>query len=135
MGACPGSVSRLRAVHTVANPNDKSWEGLRVLGFRPRSEADQQAWRKAGSPTQWNITTDSVAGSQRLTMEPGKGELHPINAATSYLPDLGGFDLAQVQQLPTDRQNYARCSLRGSPLTPTGSRRTQLSPTCDCSER
>src|SRR5215216_1664727 len=83
-------------------PNGTSWIGRRELGFRPRSAADQQAWRQAGSPKQWDILTDSVAGLRRLTMEPGQAELIPDNAATTYLLDLGGFNLAQVQQLPTD---------------------------------
>jgi hypothetical protein len=80
---------------------DKSWEGYRQLGYRPRSAADERAWRADGSPTQWVLNADTTSGT-RLSMAPGKAKLTPRDAADSYLRELGGFNLAQVQQLPTD---------------------------------
>ncbi len=84
------------------NPKEVSWTGSRDLGYRPYTEADQQAWQRAGSPKQWDVPADSATGSRRLTMAEGKADLHPADAPATYLPDLGGFDLAQIQQLPPD---------------------------------
>lgn len=85
------------------NPQEVSWIGSRDLGYRPYTEADQQAWQRAGSPKQWDVSADdSATGSRRLTMTAGKAHLHPADAPATYLQDLGGFDLAQIQQLPPD---------------------------------
>ncbi|WP_144120865.1 CU044_5270 family protein [Catellatospora sichuanensis] len=81
------------------DPADPSWTGRRNLGSRPRSEADQQAWRKAGSPTRWDLPGDN--GSVHRSTAPDKGALWPLNPA-HVLVDLGGFDRAQVEALPTD---------------------------------
>jgi hypothetical protein len=83
-------------------PGEASWVGYRDLGFRPRGESDRQAWRKAGSPKYWDVEADTTEGSRRLTTAPGRADLRRDDAAANYLQDLGGFDFAEVQQLPTD---------------------------------
>jgi hypothetical protein len=79
-------------------PADRSWNGYRQLGYRPRADADERAWQAAGSPRQWVVPTDS----ERLVDAPGQPRLQPIDASTDYLRDEGGFNLTEVQQLPTD---------------------------------
>ncbi len=83
------------------DPHDRSWFGSRMLGFRPRDAADQQAWRNAGSPDHWDVPADTTSGTVHWTIAPGKAQLAPVDAAP-YLPGLGGLSGAQVQQLPTD---------------------------------
>ncbi|GIH13018.1 CU044_5270 family protein [Rugosimonospora africana] len=101
-------VDRSATANWIArDPEDTSWTGTRDLGWRPDTEADQRAWSEAGSPKQWDLSVDgsvdgSPAGTRRLTMTAGKGQLSPVDSRTTYLQDLGGFDLTQIQQLPTN---------------------------------
>jgi hypothetical protein len=81
------------------DPGDASWFGSRDLGYRPRGDADRQAWRKAGSPAQWDV--GSGTQSIRHSTAPGRGELTRLDAAT-FLEDLGGFNRSQLEGLPTD---------------------------------
>ncbi|MEU8076648.1 CU044_5270 family protein [Catellatospora citrea] len=81
------------------DPGEPSWTGSRRLGSRPRGEADEKAWRRAGSPTRWNLPGDG--GSVHRSTAPDKGRLDRLNQVP-YLIDLGGFDRAEVQALPTD---------------------------------
>lgn len=82
-------------------PTEQSWLGFRELGHQPRTEADQQAWRNAGSPDHWDIAVDTATGTRRLTRQPGEPRLD-AHQPTPFLEDLGGFDLAALQALPTD---------------------------------
>jgi hypothetical protein len=91
---------RLDELWMARSSRDKSWEGRRELGFAPRTRADERAWRKAGSPTEWTVDSDPDPTSWRTA--PGKGTLHPVDASDGYLLGLGGLTFAQVQQLPTD---------------------------------
>jgi hypothetical protein len=84
------------------DPRDKSYQGYRELGWHPRTDADRAKWRAAGSPTRWDISADNASGHRSLSTQPGTPRLSAVDPAQSYLRDLGGFDLAQVQQLPTD---------------------------------
>jgi len=83
------------------DPAEASWAGRRELGSRPRTDADREAWRRAGSPAQWVLPGDTAAGSTRRSTTAGRAELLPLDPS-SYLLDLGGFDRAQVAALPTD---------------------------------
>jgi hypothetical protein len=84
-------------------PGQASWTGERTLGVRPRSEADQKAWKAAGSPTEWTLDSDGGRDIV-LSTEPGRGELRKDTEPPRYLEDIGQFSLAQVRQLPADRQ-------------------------------
>jgi hypothetical protein len=77
------------------DPAQPGWVGYRDLGYRPRSEADREAWRRAGSPAQWN-----VAGASR-SAAPGKSDLLRVDTSDALYGG-GGFDRAQVEGLPTD---------------------------------
>jgi hypothetical protein len=68
------------------------------VGYQPRAAADEQAWRAAGSPNQWTVPGSGTP----LVNAPGKPRLTPVDAGVRYLPDLGGFDLAQLRLLPAD---------------------------------
>lgn len=83
----------------------RTWRGFRELGVRPKSAADERAWRRDGSPTTWTRTANGMTAS--LSTKPDEGRL---------LLDLGargapliGFDLVdrmlsyeQARALPTD---------------------------------
>ena len=88
--------------HWVArDADDSSWNAFRSLGFGPRTDADQRAWRDAGSPRSWVLRTDSASGSRTLSTKAGKTEWSS-NPSNSYLEDIGGLDFDEVQNLPTD---------------------------------
>jgi hypothetical protein len=84
------------------NPADRNWQGYRQLGFHPRSAADERAWRAAGSPDHWDIATDSISGTRRLTAAPSAPALSPDDQTVPFLDDLGGFDVAGLNALPQD---------------------------------
>jgi hypothetical protein len=84
------------------NPADRNWEGDLLLGYHPRSAADQRAWRAAGSPDHWDIATDSVSGTRRLTAAPSAPHFAPYDQTVPFLDDLGGFDVAGLNALPRD---------------------------------
>ena len=101
LGCGPHTVGRAPNTYSIVDrvvqeqwiardPAEKSWSGHRSLGSRPRTEADQQAWREAGSPAWWDLPADTETGSVRRDSKPGPGELLPLDTS-SYLSDLGGF--------------------------------------------
>jgi hypothetical protein len=57
----------------AGDPKNPSWNGRRDAGTRPRAEADENAWRAAGSPTTWTI--DSDGSKVVLSTAPDAGEL------------------------------------------------------------
>jgi hypothetical protein len=87
---------------TARAAGDQSYRGYRELSWHPRTDADREKWRAAGSPTQWDVVADNAAGHRHLSTQPGVPELIKVDPATGNLRDLGVVDLAQVAQLPTD---------------------------------
>ncbi|MGW1062023.1 CU044_5270 family protein [Micromonospora rubida] len=85
----------------ASNPAADSWTGRREVGVRPSSAADEQAWRAAGSPTEWTIDTDGPS-KVVLSTRPGEGTLSRDTDAPRYLEDLGRLSLGQVRQLPDE---------------------------------
>ncbi|MBQ0905442.1 CU044_5270 family protein [Micromonospora sp. U21] len=86
----------------ASDPRETSWTGRRELGIRPYSAADEQAWRAAGSPTEWTLDTDSP-NKLVLSTRPGEGTLTRDTEAPRYLEDLGQLSLEQVRQLPDEQ--------------------------------
>lgn len=75
------------------DPSQPSWYATRVLAARPVTEADREAWRRAGSPATWDTGKgpwgEADAGVLR-SMPPG--------AATN----VGSLTRQQLQDLPSD---------------------------------
>jgi len=80
-----------------------SWDGRREIGVRPRAEADEKAWRTAGSPTKWTLDADG-GKDLVLSTRPGAGELSKDTRPPRYLEDVGQLSLEQVRQLPEDQK-------------------------------
>ncbi len=83
----------------------RTWRGFRDLGVRPKSAADERAWRRDGSPTTWTRTANGMTAS--LSTKPDKGMVI-LDLGAKGAP-LIGFDLVdrmlsyeQAQALPTD---------------------------------
>ncbi|MGV9771610.1 hypothetical protein [Streptosporangium sp. NPDC003464] len=83
----------------------RTWRGFRDLGVRPKSAADERAWRRDGSPTTWTRTANGMTAS--LSTKPDKGMVI-LDKGAKGAP-LIGFDLVdrmlsyeQAQALPTD---------------------------------
>ncbi|MFI0418175.1 CU044_5270 family protein [Spongiactinospora sp. 9N601] len=83
-----------------ATEDGRHWQGDRDLGTRPRSPADEAAWRRDGSPSAWY----GVA----LRTSPGKGDLTPVSDRAPF--SIAGRDLtvAQTQRLPADPADLER---------------------------
>jgi hypothetical protein len=82
-----------------------AWFGSRTLGARPATPADEAQWRRAGSPTSWNLgPTDTVDKHDLIISSiPGKGTLEERkNDGDRYyaLGDDEGVSSAQVLALP-----------------------------------
>ena len=86
----------------ASDAKDASWTGRRDIGARPRAEADENAWRAAGSPTKW--TLDSDGAKVVLSTQPSAGELSKDTESPRYLEDIGQLSLEQVRHLPEDQK-------------------------------
>jgi hypothetical protein len=114
-------IGRSMIEHWVArNPRERSRVIERHLGHRPRGAADQRAWRAAGSPQRWRIASDSVTGWIEFTMRPGEVKRRPFYPS-NYLQELGGFDLGEVQALPTEPAALRELFVRRIAAGPAGS--------------
>jgi len=82
---------------------EPSWDGRREIGVRPRAEADEKAWKTAGSPTKWTLDADG-GKDLVLSTRPGAGELSKDTRPPRYLEDVGQLSLEQVRQLPEDQK-------------------------------
>lgn len=92
-----------------------NWDGLRDLGARPRTAADETAWKAAGSPTTWNLGPSDTAGKDDLVLStrPGKGHLFKGNRpGPGERPPLD-HSLDTVRRLPTDAADLRDTMLRG----------------------
>ncbi|GAA3153144.1 hypothetical protein GCM10010466_50170 [Planomonospora alba] len=72
------------------------WSGSRALGARPASKADEDAWRRDGSPAEWS------SRGRVLSTSPEEGRL---TAATGKVPfSMAGraMTFEQIQGLPTE---------------------------------
>lgn len=78
---------------TGRDPAD-TWFGDLSLGFRPRTEADERAWKAAGAPTSWTVPADNAAGSATFTSGPGQPQLTKAGRP--------GTTEMDVDSLPTD---------------------------------
>ncbi|WP_214410106.1 CU044_5270 family protein [Sphaerisporangium fuscum] len=97
----------------------ESWVGERKLGVVPKTPADLEAWRRDGSPSQWDRTMEPKL-VEHLSLAPDKGALTQMRRGeVSYRPDgkymvtggdpkvdflIAGRELtyAQVRALPED---------------------------------
>lgn len=95
------------------DPGERNWFGSLPLGYKPRTAADEEAWRAAGSPTSWKPLPVPTNGKpypldELLTSEPGPPELNvsaprvPGSANPPPLRGVGSLDWDEVSQFPTD---------------------------------
>jgi hypothetical protein len=82
-----------------------SWYAELPLGYKPRTPADEEAWRAAGSPTSWTVPPDAVndvPATYRTTPEqpPTFSEEKPVDKPFRIVS--GRFDAAGIAALPTD---------------------------------
>ncbi|NUW43783.1 CU044_5270 family protein [Nonomuraea rhodomycinica] len=53
-------------------PGDKSWRIKRPLGAKPATASDEAAWRKAGSPSSWNMGPSGAPAADVVEAKPGE---------------------------------------------------------------
>ncbi|MGJ6966528.1 CU044_5270 family protein [Streptosporangium sp. G11] len=109
-----------------ATRDGRIWAGSRTLGARPESEADTEAWRRDGSPTEWtdaalsqdpsrNPSRDPSQDPSRdlprdpsrgeggaLSASPGEGLLRAVTGRAAF--SMAGHDMTfeQIRELPAD---------------------------------
>jgi hypothetical protein len=100
--------------HVLGRTEEETWYPLRSrgnavsvtrwLGAAPATDADQAAWRAAGSPTRWTLTgaEGEQSGDRPLPAAPGAPEVTVRPGDSGF--DIGGTPLtyAQIRALPTE---------------------------------
>ncbi|MEV6865915.1 CU044_5270 family protein [Streptosporangium subroseum] len=72
------------------------WSGSRTLGARPMSGADEEAWRRDGSPTEWSSEGDMLSTS------PDKGMLRAVTGKVPFSMAGHQMTFEQLRELPAD---------------------------------
>ncbi|MFF0306254.1 hypothetical protein ACFYSC_02435 [Streptosporangium sp. NPDC004379] len=85
-----------RLTELWAARDGRAWTASRALGVRPAGEADEAAWRRDGSPSEWRN------GPARLSTSPGGGELTEITGEAPFSMAGHGMTLRRVEGLPSD---------------------------------
>jgi hypothetical protein len=80
------------------------WTGHRGLGARPATRADEEAWRRAGSPSQWDLGPGDTVDGRPLIVSSGPdgGHLAEIRLDEFAREGLEPLGPAELATLPTD---------------------------------
>ncbi|MDX3006257.1 CU044_5270 family protein [Kribbella solani] len=123
-GAAAYTVEQRTITETwFAADGSRMWFGVRKLGARPATPADEAKWRAAGSPTSWAIEHPDTASGKPITIS-GAASAPTLSAASGaaakfYLGSPVGLTFQQVKELPTDpallRQRLLRDKPSGTP--------------------
>ncbi|WP_371784618.1 hypothetical protein [Streptosporangium subroseum] len=94
-------VEERQLVEDWVSPDGKAWFGYRPLGTRPKSPADEKAWRRDGSPTTWNRTAEGTVVS--LSTKADKGRVDPVKGRPSTFLLAGQWlSYEELQRLPAE---------------------------------
>ncbi|GAA3130581.1 CU044_5270 family protein [Streptosporangium carneum] len=93
-------VEEQRLAETWTSPDGRTWSGFRRLGTRPKSAADEKAWRRDGSPATWNRTADGRTVS--LSTAPEKGRVVAVKEQVAFLLAEQKLSYEELQRLPAD---------------------------------
>ncbi|MEU9830147.1 hypothetical protein AB0D67_01280 [Streptosporangium sp. NPDC048047] len=85
-----------RLTELWAARDGRAWTASRALGVRPAGEADEAAWRRDGSPSEWRN------GPAGLSTSPGEGELTEITGEAPFSMAGHGMTLRRIEGLPSD---------------------------------
>ncbi|MEV1241418.1 hypothetical protein [Nonomuraea sp. NPDC049750] len=93
-------VEERRIAETWTSPDGKAWSGLRTLGARPQSAADEKAWRRDGSPSRLSRTAGR--GTVSLATKADKGRVIPSKRPNAFFLAGQQMSYAELQELPAD---------------------------------
>lgn len=104
VGTAPDTYELERRVVTESwaslDGSEPDWHGSRDLGVRPATPADEEAWRRDGSPTSWNLGYDAeLERDNVVTTAPAEGTLFERSPLAQVVP---GLTAREVRDLPTD---------------------------------
>ncbi|MBG0814570.1 CU044_5270 family protein [Planomonospora sp. ID82291] len=85
-----------RVTEQWAARDGRVWSGSRALGARPASKADEDAWRRDGSPAEWS------SGGRTLSTAAEEGRLTATAGGTAFSMAGRAMTFEQVQGLPTE---------------------------------
>ncbi|WP_283136917.1 CU044_5270 family protein [Rhizohabitans arisaemae] len=79
-----------------AAEDGRVWSGSLELGVRPRPGADEEAWRRDGSPTVWR------SRGRALAVSPGKGRIARVGDGVAF--SMAGREMTfdAIRRLPTE---------------------------------
>lgn len=113
-------VEEQRLSENWTSPDGKAWSGFRRLGTRPKSAADEKAWRRDGSPTTWSRTAEGTTVS--LSTKPDKGYVVLMKgpAMLFYVADqqLSYEELQRLPADPTGLKNWIEKAVRAPRAEP-----------------
>ncbi|WP_433348233.1 CU044_5270 family protein [Microtetraspora malaysiensis] len=89
-----------RVFEMWTSPDGKVWAGQRNLGVHPKSAADEEAWRRDGSPATWKRAANGSIVS--LSTEPDKGGVFPMKGQATFRLAEQRLSYEQLQRLPAD---------------------------------
>ncbi|MFI6456803.1 CU044_5270 family protein [Streptosporangium amethystogenes] len=93
-------VEEQRISENWTSPDGRNWHAYRELGTRPKSAADEKAWRRDGSPARWSRTAEGTTVS--LSTKPSKGRVSLTKGpAVFYVADQQ-LSYEELQRLPAD---------------------------------
>ncbi|MBA9002443.1 CU044_5270 family protein [Thermomonospora cellulosilytica] len=98
------TMERLRIREHWTTRQGREWVGDRLAGARPRTPADEAAWRKDGSPTRWDLGVGDTVDRQRIHLHtaPRPGTLIDAGQTRGFSIGERWLTFEQVQSLPTD---------------------------------
>ncbi|MEV6152820.1 hypothetical protein AB0L53_20965 [Nonomuraea sp. NPDC052129] len=91
-------VRRIEEIWT--STDGKAWVGRRSLGARPKSAADEKAWRRDGSPSR--LSRPAGDGPVTLDTKADKGQVIPPRGSNPFELAEQQLSYEEVQKLPAD---------------------------------
>ncbi|MEW2356238.1 CU044_5270 family protein [Spirillospora sp. NPDC029432] len=86
--------------------NGTEWSGQRTAGARPRTPADEKAWRLDGTPARWNLGTGDTVDKAPVYVQtkPGPGRLVKMSGKLAMHVPIAGPKptFADLENLPAD---------------------------------
>ncbi|GAA3954427.1 CU044_5270 family protein [Actinomadura viridis] len=100
------TVSDARIHEEWISRDGRTWTGQRAAGAKPRTPADEKAWRRDGAPARWDMGVGDTVDKKRLYLQvkPGAGNLVKGQGEHALQVPIAGRkpSFSDLQKLPAD---------------------------------
>ncbi|MFF5261812.1 CU044_5270 family protein [Actinomadura viridis] len=100
------TVSDAKIYEEWISRDGRAWVGHRAAGAKPRTPADEKAWRRDGAPARWDMGVGDTVDKKRLYLQvkPGAGSLVKVQGEHTLQVPIAGPkpSFAALQKLPAD---------------------------------